>query len=297
MTQPIPETVLTTVTYYYDTLLKNIHEKFVGDIKTIQLYDIFFNANGINDSSKAINYYDNICQHNDEFVVLQTFELMKIDPRIVFHTQMVDYIMDTFYVSYYPTIKNLTRVITDLQDPNLGCNGYLHYLGKNIADHKIDSFDDNGNYLYSTLQQVSTYKYSGLRATIEGSFYQVRGFRGKNRCYTTTLSGNPGTYITIGYVIGLFDLKSTETIIKDNIETIIEICDNENIRVTKKTYTDATHTTLIDTDYLYYCSGKKLTGDQEAVQVTEPFTVAVIEPFWMDSSGNKIDFDISLIRN
>lgn len=79
---------------------------------------------------------------------------------------MVDYIIDIFYVSYYHTIKNLTRVITDLQDPNLGCNGYLHYLVKNIADHKIDSYDNNGNYLYSTLQKVSTYKYSGLRATM-----------------------------------------------------------------------------------------------------------------------------------
>ena len=80
----------------------------------INAYNNFFNKNGINnDFNQALFYFDVITTINDTYIVEKGFELFKKDLRIELNMQMVDYIMDTFYVSYYLTLKNNTREIID----------------------------------------------------------------------------------------------------------------------------------------------------------------------------------------
>jgi len=292
--KPIPEYILLTASKYFDPLLKSIFDEFVSNPKTVQIYSNVFNKNDSGNHSEnntSLKDYDDVVEYTDKFIVSKNFELwLSGNFQWYLNFQIVDYLLDVFYVSYKKTIKNNTLVYKDpnvstKESENIGSNGYKQYASKSIADILINSTDLSGNILYKNIQPVTSYKFSAIKAVSDGSFYQTRGFNSKNRCYTSTYSTTPGIDITIGAVMATRTYGQKVYYNKNKIINYVYNLVN-NKQVTIYTYSDNTYTNLISTKIFYYKAGKKYfsTG-------VEAFTQQIMQPYWTDSNGNIISYN------
>ena len=186
-----------------DKLLESIYTEFVTNPKIIRLFDAFNYNNG---SQMSIQQYDSIIQTCVLFWRDKNFELFKQDTKLFFNFCILDYICGKFFISYKKYVENNTNLITDVNDPNLGANGYTQWLGGYIGTKALT--DSTGN---KSIVFPGNYSILGRTAMDRGQVYETEGFQSKTRKFITTFSGEKGSDTSFLFILGEMDTNVSET--------------------------------------------------------------------------------------
>jgi hypothetical protein len=201
-----------------DKLLESIYREFVTNPKIIRLFDAFNYNNG---SQMTIDQYDSIIQTCVLFWRDKNFELFKQDTKLFFNFCILDYICGKFFISYKKYVANNTNIITNVNDSNLGANGYTQWVGGYIGTRALT--DSNGN---KTIVFPGNYSILGRTAMDRGQVYETEGFQSKTRKFITTFSGEKGSDTSFIFLLGELNTsvsKTTENLNNGNkLETITE---------------------------------------------------------------------------
>jgi hypothetical protein len=209
-----------------DRLLESIYIEFVTNPKIIRLFDAFNFNNG---RQMTTQQYDSIIQACILFWRDKNFELFQQDTKLLFNFCITDYICGKFYVSYRRYVQNNSNIITDVNDPNLGANGYAQWLGGYIASRTLE--DSTGN---KTIVFPGNYSILGRTAMDKGQTYGTEGFQSKTRKFITTFSGEKGSDVSFQFIIGEIDTSVSETTtILENGNTLVNITETSVIGQTK----------------------------------------------------------------
>lgn len=186
-----------------DKLLESIYTEFVTNPKIIRLFDALNYNNG---SPMPIHQYDTIIQACILFWRDKNFELFKQDTKLFFNMCILDYICGIFFISYKRYVSNNSNIITDVNDPNLGANGYTQWLGGYIGTRTLT--DSNGN---KTIIFPGNYSILGRTAMDRGQLHETEGFQIKSRKFITTFSGEKGSDISFKFIITEINTNVSET--------------------------------------------------------------------------------------
>jgi hypothetical protein len=214
-----------------DKLLESIYLEFVTNPKIIRLFDAFNYNNG---KQMTTQQYDSIIQACILFWRDKNFELFKQDTKLFFNMCITGYTCDKFYVSYKKYVQNNSNIITDVNDPNLGANGYTQWLGGYIGTKTLT--DSTGN---KSIVFPGDYSIIVRSAMDQGQIYQTHGFQSRTRKLVTTFSGKPGADITFQFIIGELNTTITETTtILKNSNTLVKITESNALGQTKISSTE-----------------------------------------------------------
>lgn len=234
---PSPQPYLTApkaplvYTKMLDPLLESIYTEFVTNPKIIRLFDAF-NYN----TQMTIQQYDSIIQACILFWSDKNFELFQQDTKLFFNFYVVDYLGKTFYCSYKKYVQNNTNLITDVNDPNLGANGYTQWLGCYINSRVFTGSNNSRCIAFPSNTSVSSFAQS---AFIEGQIYVLGGISNKNRKLITTFDGKPGVHVNFQFSITELDTTVTETTeVLPNGNTLVKITESNVLGQTKISSTE-----------------------------------------------------------
>ena len=234
---PSPQPYLTApkaplvYTKMLDPLLESIYTEFVTNPKIIRLFDAFNYNNGV---QMTIQQYDSIIQACILFWRDKNFELFQQDTKLFFNLVILDYICGKFFISYKKYVQNNTNLITDVNDPNLGANGYTQWLGNYIGTKALT--DSTGG---KTIIFPGNYSLAGRSAMDRGQIYETEGFQIKSRKLLTTFSGEPGSDVTFKFILTELDTTVTETTeVLPNGNTLVKITESNVLSQTKISTTE-----------------------------------------------------------
>lgn len=216
-----------------DKLLESIYLEFVTNPKIIRLFDAFNYNNG---SQMTTQQYDAIIKECILFWQNKNFEIFQKETKLFFNFCILDYICGKFYISYKKYVENNTNIITDVNDPNLGANGYTQWLGGYIGTRTLTNSTDNRTIVFP-----GNYSILGRTAMDQGQVYATEGFQSKTRKFITTFSGEKGSDTSFIFLLGEINTSVTETTtILENGNTLLKIIESNVIGQTKQS--------LIETD-------------------------------------------------
>lgn len=186
-----------------DKLIESIYTEFVTNPKIIRLFDAFNYNDG---TQMSMQEYDSIIQACMLFWRDKNFELFKQDTKLFFNFCIVDYTCGKFYVSYKKYVASNSNIITDVNDSNLGANGYTQWLGGYIGTRALT--DSTGN---KTIVFPGDYSILTRSAMDRGQLYETHGFQSRTRKLVTTFNGKPGADVTFQFILGEMDTNVSET--------------------------------------------------------------------------------------